>query len=176
MQPKVYISHSLGKHSSVTAMFYVEAHTDLYGWYMVAREHRLSTAFFMVEHFYADRTPVLYRSIEDDVYDPWIKEFPPAENAIRCPIPDAISHELERIQSMFIQEWLFFESDPNVAGELAAYHGRGLPVQAANIKFKKLNRLDKDDDHWTHTTPGTDVNVPDFLEKYWRFGEKLSYR
>jgi hypothetical protein len=176
MQPKIYIAYSRGKSSSVTAMFYVEAHIDLYGWAMVAKEQRLSTAFFMVENFYANRTPVLYRSIEDDVYEQWITAYPPTNNAVRCPIPDSITHELERIQSQFIEEWLFFDTDPNVASELAAYRTRGLPTQAANIKYKKLNRLDKDDEVWIHKTPGTDFNVADFLEKYWHFGEKVAVR
>jgi hypothetical protein len=176
MQPKIYITYSRGESRSVTAMFYVEAHIDLYGWYMAAKQQQLSTAFFMVENFYANRIPVLYRSIEDDVYEPWIKDYPPANNAIRCPIPDSITHELERIQSEFVQEWLFFESDPNVASELAAYRTRGLPIQAANIRCKKLNRLDKDDEIWIHKTPGTDFNVADFLEKYWRFSEKIPVR
>ena len=160
----------------MTAMFYMEAHIELYCWYMTARDQQLSTAFFMVEHFYTDRTPVLYRSIEDDVYEPWTIDYPPTKNAIRCPIPDAIMHELERLQSMFVQEWLFFETDPNVSSELAAYRTRGLSVQAANIKCRKLNRLDKEDQHWVHTTPGTDFNVAEFLEKYWRFEERITAR
>jgi hypothetical protein len=176
MQPKVYISYSHGDSGALTAMFYVESHIDLYGWYMSTREHQLSTAFFMVENFYATCAPVLYRSIEDDVYEPWITDYPPTQNAIRCPIPDSITHELERIQSNFVHEWLFFKNDPDIASELAAYSTRGLPIRAANIKFKKLNRLDKDDAIWIHKTPGTDFNVADFLEKYWRINEKLLAR
>jgi hypothetical protein len=172
MQPKVYISYSHGKPSSVTAMFYVEAEVDLYGWYMAAKERQLSTAFFMVENFYADRRPVLYRSKEDDVYDAWITDYPPAKNIIRCPLPESFGHELERIQSRFVQEWLFFENDPNIGTELAEYRDRGLPVHAANIRSKKLRGLGKSDQQWIHTTSGTDFNVAEFLEKHWRPQEK----
>jgi len=176
MQPKVYISYSYGIPSSVTAMFYVEAEVDLYGWYLAAKERRLSTAFFMLENFYADRHPVLYRSKEDDVYDVWMTDYPPTKNVIRCPLPESLVHELERIQSGFVQEWLFFENDPDISEELAEYRGRGLPVHAANIRSKKLRGLGNGNDsrQWIHTTSGIDPNVADFLEKHWRPRENFA--
>jgi hypothetical protein len=157
-------------------MFYVEDRTDLYGWYMTAKEQQLSTAFFMIERFYVNGTPVLYRSTQDDVYEPWSIDYPPTKNIIRCPIPEAISHELGRIQSKFVQEWLFFQSDPHIASELAAYRAHGLPVQVANIKYKKLTRMNKGNGSWIHATPGTDFNVAFFLEKHWRHEEKVPVR
>lgn len=176
MQPKVYIAYSHESPGFVTAMFYLEHQIDLYGWYMVAKEHDLSTAFFMLESFYANRAPALYRSTEDDVYEPWVTAYPPTKSAVRCPIPDPISHELERLQSEFVQEWLFFESDPNIGAEVAAYHKRGLPIQTANIKCRKLSRLDREDKYWIHTTPGTDANIASFLEKYWWVDGKMPSR
>ncbi|HYD79474.1 MAG TPA: hypothetical protein VEC06_06680 [Paucimonas sp.] len=173
MQPKTYVSYSDEAPPSVTALFYLDAARDLYGWYLAGRERQVSAAYFMIEHFYADRLPILYRSIADDVYEPWTTDYPPKRNLIRCPLPDAVAHELEHLQSLFIQEWLFFDSDPAIEAELAAYRARGLCVQAANIRSRKLNRLGREHGHWIHTTPGADFNVVYFLEKHWRFDLRL---
>lgn len=176
MQPRIYITYSQKDPYFVTAMFYVEANRELYGWHMAAREQDLSTAFFMLENFYASRLPVLYRSIEDDVYEPWITDYPPAKSEIRCPIPESIGHELERLQSIFVQEWLFFPTDPDIATEIAAYRSSSIPVRIANIKFRKLHRFNRENEVWIHATPGIDYNVTQFLEKYGRFGEKAPHR
>jgi hypothetical protein len=173
MQHKVYIAYSQGDSNFVTAMFYVEVDIDIYGWHMVARDHQVNTSFFMIENFYDDCTPNLYRSLANDVYELWVPDYPPANATIRCPIPDAVMHELERIQSHFIQEWLFFDGDPDIGSEIAAYRSCGLPVQAANIKYRKLNKFDKEAEIWTHKTPGADFNIPVFIERHGRFNDIL---
>ena len=176
MQPKVYLSYARKKPCALTALFYIEKEIDLYGWYLVAGSECLSHAFFMIENFYSEISPVLYRSLADDVYEPWTMDFPPAQSSIRCPLPAEIGHELERMQSRFIEEWLFFQNDVNgsagvaaaVAAEVAAFHAHGLPIQMANIRGRKMQCFDKHADVWRHVTAGADVNVAEFLEKHWR--------
>ena len=168
MQPKVYLSYSRKKPCALTALFYIEQEIDLYGWYISAGSRCLSNAFFMVENFYSETTPVLYRSLADDVYEPWTIDLPPTQSIIRCPLPAEIGHELERMQSRFIEEWLFFASDLDVDADLAAYHAHHLPVQMANIRYRKLQALVADGDEWVHVTAGADFNVAQFLEKNWR--------
>lgn len=168
MQPKVYLRYSRKKPCSLTALFYIEKEIDLYGWYIAAGHHAGSHAFFMVENFYTASTPVLYRSLADDVYAPWTVDFPPASGHIRSPIPADIGHELERMQSRFIEEWLFFETDPDIGAEVAAYHSHSLPVQLANIRYRKMHHVDPGCDEWVHITSGADFNVAEFLEKNWR--------
>jgi hypothetical protein len=172
MQSKLYISYSPGKAGAVFALFYFESGKDIYGWHIETRERYFSAAFFMIESFYANREPRLYRSVEDDVYGAWTIDHPPTRDQIRCPLSDALLHELERLQSQFVEEWLFFENDANIESERAAYQAHGLPVHVANIKWRRLHRLHKSDVDWTHATPGTDMNVVRFLRKYWRLNEK----
>jgi hypothetical protein len=173
MQPKTYVSYSEETPNAVTALFYLDAPRDLYGWHLSARDRQVSAAYFMIEHFYADRLPVLYRSIADDVYEPWMSDYPPKRDLIRCPLPEPVAHELEHLQSSFIHEWLFFDTDPDIDVELAAYREHGMPMQAVNIRSKKLNRFGWKSGHWIHTTPGTDFNVVYFLEKHWRFDLRM---
>ncbi len=174
MQPKVYLSLSQETPPSLTALCYVEVDNDLYGWYLFAQEHDMSPGFFMIENFYTARTPVLYRSVEDDAYAAWTVDYPLRKNAIRCPVHDGLVHELERIQSAFVDDWLFFENDPDNAAEFAAYQRRKLPLQVANIRIKKLSRFRKTGPRWTHCTPGTDINVPEFLSKHWNLDWLMS--
>lgn len=176
MQPKAYISYSPGKLGSVFALFYFESGDDIYGWHIEARSLYFSAAFFMVEDFYANRSPRLYRSVEDDVYGPWTIDYPPTKDEIRCPAPESVGHELERIQSRFVEEWLFFKNDVHIEAELAAYESLGLPVQEVNIKSRRLQRLIKEGGTWTYMPPSIDLNVVQLLRKYWRLSEKVPER
>lgn len=176
MQPKIFINYAPGQLGSVSALFYVESETDVYGWHIQADGHHFSAAFFMIENFYANRATVLYRSLEDDVYGAWTTDFPPTDHAVRCPLPEPVRHELERLQSQFVEEWLFFENDPVAEPELAFYEKQPLPVHAVNIKSRKINRLEKRKAEWEHSTPGIDANLVDFLQKHWRHDRKTTQR
>lgn len=176
MQPKVYISCSRGALGSVFSLFYFEHGKDIYGWHIEARNLYFSAAFFMLENFYATQSMHLYRSVEDDVYGPWIIDYPPAKEEIRSPVPEEVEHELERLQSMFVEEWLFFKNDDHIEAELAAYLAHKLPVHEVNIKSRRLHRLQQHGRDWVYATPGIDRNVVQLLRKYWRLSEKLPMR
>ena len=176
MQPKIYISYSPGKAGAVFALLYFESGADLYGWHIETRSVYFSAAFFMMENFYARHALHLYRSLQDDVYSPWVIDYPPASEKIRCPVPEPLSHELERIQSRFVEEWLFFSDDIHAKEEQAAYRALGLPVHEVNIKPRRLPRLLRDGSQWRYTPPGTDPNVVQVLRKYWRLSEKVPVR
>lgn len=175
MQPKVYISYSPGKPGSLFALFYFESGVDIHGWHIEARNLYFSAAFFTVEHFYANHTPRLYRSIQDDVYGPWTIDYPPTRDEIRCPAPEAIAHELERMQSMFVEEWLDFRNDGGTrAEERADQPDESAPE--ASVKARRLPRMLRQGNAWTYMTPGIDMNLVQLLRKYWRLCEKVPAR
>jgi hypothetical protein len=176
MQPKHYISYAPDKLGHVFALLEFESNTDIYGWHIDAKNRYFSAAFFMIENFYADRATRLYRSIPDDVYGPWTMDYPPSKGEIRCPVPESVGHELERLQSRFVEEWLLFPDDPHIEAERSAYSALGLRLEAVNIRSKRLSRMEKDGRTWTHMTPGIDLNVVDLLRKYWRLNEKVPGR
>jgi hypothetical protein len=176
MQPKIRIQYRPTKPGFVSAQFYVESESDVYGWYAQSRGQRFHASFFMVENFYTKRTTVLYRSVEDDVYGPWITASPSNDNEVRCPLPEPVRHELERLQSWCVEEWLFFENDPDAEAELAAYRSLELPVHPLNIKARKLRRIPKTAPGWDYSTAGSDPNVADLLEKHWHHLEKETSR
>lgn len=167
MQPETYIAYSRDKPDSVFALFYCEHGIDLHGWHIEAHELYFSAAFFMAEKFYADQPLHLYRSLLDDVYGPWAIDCPPIRDSIRCPLPEEVCHDMERIQSRFVEEWLTFCENPYAAAE----HSTPLQVR---IQKKKRNRLHQEGSLAVYTTPGVDLNVVQVLRKYWRLSEKVS--
>lgn len=173
MQPKTYISYSPGKQGAIFALFYIESGADIYGWHIEAKSQYFSAAFFMVENFYAPHPPRVYRSLQDDMYAPWTIDYPPTRGKLRCPVPEFASHVLESMQSRFVEEWLFFESDDCIDAERTACLARGLPIHEVNIKSRKLPRFHKDGAAWTYMTPGIDLNIVQTLKKYWRLCEKV---
>ncbi|RJG06500.1 hypothetical protein D3870_11185 [Noviherbaspirillum cavernae] len=158
------------------ALFYYESNADIYGWHIEAKGHYFSAAFFMIENFYANRATRLYRSIEDDVYGQWTIDYPPTRDEIRCPAPEEACHELERLQSRFVEEWLFFQDDPNIAAEVIAYREHGIPVQEVNIRWRRMNRMEKRNGLWSGMATGIDLNIVELLRKYWRLSEKVPAR
>lgn len=172
MQPKIHIQY-LPDSGSLAALFYVELEKDIYGWFMNAAEQRFSAAFFMLENFYAMSASALYRSTEDDVYSPWMIDSPPRAHLIECPLPELLSHEMERLQSVFVEEWLFFDADPAAAEEIQQYEMANMRVHNVNIRLRKIHRLDQQQAVWQYRTPGSDLNIVDFIQKHWRVSGRL---
>lgn len=176
MQPKYYISYCPDKLGQVFALLEFESNADIYGWHIEAKNRYFSAGFFMIESFYSDHATRLYRSILDDVYGPWTIDYPPNKGEIRSPVPESIGHELERLQSRFVEEWLVFGDDPHIEAEAAVYRMHDLSLQAVNIRSKRLGRMEKNERTWTWAAPGLDLNVVDLVRKYWRLSEKVPGR
>ena len=173
MQAKAYVSCSPGKPGNIFALFYCESGADVYGWHIETHNMYFSAAFFMIESFYSERPVHLYRSIQDDVYSPWTIDYPPTRDHIRCPVPEPASHELERMQWFFVEDWLFFREDPDIESELQAYGTQRLPVYEVNIRSRRLQRLEKRGENLVYMPQGVDANIVQLVRKYWRLNEKI---
>lgn len=166
--------------AGIAALLYLDRGSDVYGWFAQARGAHYSAAFFTIENFYAERTPLVCRSMEDDVHGLWERQLPPPVQEIRSPVPEALGHELERLQSAFVDEWLFFLVDPHSLSEVEHYRRAGLPLHAFNIRVRRLGKLSADGaarpsfslpshQQLSHQSVGTDPNIYDLLRKCWRF-------
>ncbi|HVL74934.1 MAG TPA: hypothetical protein VM406_02875 [Noviherbaspirillum sp.] len=159
MQPRTYVAYSPDRSGSVFALFYCGGGGSLHGWHVEAREPYFSSAFFMMENLYSSEPLHMYRSVQDDVYGPWTIDSPPVPDRIRCPLPDAACHDLERLQSDFVDDWLVFREDcrhPSV-----------------RVKPRRLGRMQRCGDAWVYATPGLDETVVQLVRRYWRLNEKL---
>ena len=172
MQPKVHLAFSTAGTGSVDAMFYIASDADIFGWYGRAKDQSVWAAYYMIESYYANKSTVLHRSIEDDLYQAWITDFPKGDVEIRCPVAEPMQHELEQMQSQFLQEWLFFDNEPSIAAELAAYRSQQLPILGMNIKSRKLNRLVEHGEVRTYSTGSLDLYIVEFMQSHFRIHSK----
>jgi hypothetical protein len=108
-----------------------------------------------------------------DLYGGWKRLYSARETALDKPEPvaDEAAHELDRIQEMFVSEWLFFGDDAPAA-ERKAYEKYNLPLAHVNVRARRLNKLDKHQAVWTSYSPGFDAAVLDYLQRHW----PLDYR
>jgi hypothetical protein len=151
------------------AMLYIEVGRSIYGWCVGASGYDYPARFFVLEDYYVAKKTCLYLSVEDDVYGPWIRREVAIDVTIDAPVPmpERITHELERAQDAFMREWLFYADDPCSEEQARAYAARDLAVQPMNIRADRLNKLSADDVVWTYASPGCDRNVIRTLSQRW---------
>lgn len=168
-EPLAYLAYALRGRGLLCAVCLFTVEKSVYGWYTGAQEAVFPAAFFMLEDYYSARDTVFYQSQEDDVYGGWAIVDPGGGLKLDqpVPVPQELCHELERMQNVFAQEWLFYADDPASQAEMEGYRKEELPVRLVNIKRRKLSKLERHDAIWTYATPGMDLNIIDFLKKRW---------
>jgi len=168
-EPQIHVAYAPRGAGVLCAAFWFVQDKDVFGWFTGARGRQYPANFFMLEAYYSPDETIYHRSVKDDVHGRWITILKEGEapTEITNPAPAASCHELERMQDVFVNEWLFYRYDPMHEHEAAELHGRGLPVMDVNIRPWKLTKLHTDGPVWTHTSPGADVNVIEFLSRCW---------
>jgi hypothetical protein len=169
IEPFVYLAYAPRGAGALCACLNFAVDEQVYGWYTGSRAAEVAAEFFMLENFYSPKQTVFYRSGESDVYGTWLVRKRDVARLLDRPppVPQEICHELNRLQSSFVQEWVFYAEDENAAEEAAAYQALGLPVQPVNIKSRRLGKFDKSDAIWTYASTGQDMNVIGFLMRHW---------
>jgi hypothetical protein len=152
-----------------SALFYVVTGDDVYGWYNGASSYTYPAAFFALENFYSIHATVFSRSLENDVYGHWVADYSPVITDIRSPVPEPLNHDLERLQSAFVGEWLFYSHDRDAVEE---YRALGLPVHDVNVRALQLHRFNQDQPTWIYASSGTDLNVVSWLKGVWPLDER----
>jgi hypothetical protein len=87
-------------------------------------------------------------------------------------VPDAVCHELERLQEAFVREWLFYPAEPGDAPAAAAYRDLGLPVGPVNVRAEQLSRFDQSQPTWVYASPGIDLNIVATLRTSWPLDDR----
>jgi hypothetical protein len=169
VEPYSYLAYVPRGAGLASAIFYVAVGDDVYGWYTGARSYAYPAAFFALENFYSTRATAFCRSVENDVYGAWVADYAPVVTEIRSPVPEPLSHELERLQGAFVREWLFYPHDHR---EVEEYRALGLPVQAINVQARQLHRFSQDQPTWVYVSSGTDLNVVSWLKGVWPLDDR----
>jgi hypothetical protein len=148
-----------------SALFYAVRAENIYGWLTRERDGGCAAAFFALERYYSTADTMFCRSLDDDVYGKWIEQTAPVSTEIASPVPEAERHELARLQSAFVSEWVFYPGDPRDHGEVEAYRKLGLPVRPVNVRSSQFHRFDQNRPVWVYASPRIDLNVVLYLKK-----------
>jgi hypothetical protein len=71
------------------------------------------------------------------------------------------------MQDAFAAEWLVFETDRDADREAQAYRDAELSQGRVNIRFAKLNKLEKKDPLWQYFSRNFESAVADYLARRW---------
>lgn len=168
-EPFNFLAYEPDGQGLMCAVMVIVEGENVYGWYTGPARGKLGAAFFALDRYYSTHETAFYHSVQDDVRDDWVLAYPPMEidAGHHAPVPDDLSHELERAQDAFVAEWLFYRDDAAAAADVEWYRMRNLPLAHAGIRCEKLNKLKADGIAWTYASPGLDLNIIDFLRKRW---------
>lgn len=168
IEPHVHVTYAPHGAGLLCAAFWLVQGHHVYGWFTGMRGQTQPACFFALEDYYAKEDAVFFRSVQNDVHGRWLIVAADGEIAIeRGPIPEALCHELERLQDAFVREWLFYRDDPTHAEDAATLNARHLPPRAVNLRPKKLAKLQSGASAWTYTSSGADLNAIAFLAARW---------
>jgi hypothetical protein len=169
-----YLAYAPRGAGVMCALCYFVDDPHVFGWWIGARGFELMPAYFMLESFYSAAQTRFFATEGSDLYGSWRFDYErdPPELADPVPVEDSVCHRLEALQSEFAAEWLFFADDPNCAAETADYEAAGLPVQAANIRYRRLKRFETGRPVWTFASPEADLNLVDYLRARWPLDHK----
>ncbi len=172
--PRTLVAYAPYGVGVMCALVYFERGPDVYGWWIGSRDAEWHSAYFKLENFFTSKPTRFYASEGTDLYGGWRYLLSGRDPVLDKPVPveDDVSHELDRVQDMFIAEWLFFEDDAGAEAERKAYDEYNLPLAHVNVRARRLNKLDKHQAVWTWRSHDLDAAVIDYLQRYW----PLDYR
>jgi hypothetical protein len=151
------------------AVLWFAAKDDIYGWFIGAKDGGQIASYFMLQDYFSLRETRLFRSVQDDVYGPWVDVRSSGDWQLPHPppVPEDVCHELNRLQDQFVRHWLFYDDDPAAREEANALHARQLPLRHVNIRASRLDKLHTAPAVWRYDSAGADRNVLIHLSKRW---------
>ena len=173
-QAHVHLGYSPRGVGLLYAMLWREHENDILGWLIGDKDGEPIACYFLLQGYYEAGSPRFLRTLQDDVYGPWV-EATSSGDAPR-PLPDVLSepicHELLQLQQQLCRHWLFFSEEPGVEAEAAALAARELAVRRVNVRAKRLDKFRHGAAVWRYDAPGADVHVLNRLSRRW----PLDYR
>lgn len=172
--PRTFIAYRPFTAGVMCALFYFEKGPDIYGWWIGPRHSRYYSAYFKLEDFFTTHSTRFYATGGMDLYGGWRFLYSARTAALDKPVTveEDAAHELDRLQGIFVAEWLFFDDDADAAAEREAYEKMKLPVRHVNIRADALERLTSDGPEGRYRSHDFDMAVLDYLQRHW----PLDYR
>jgi hypothetical protein len=142
---------------------------DVYGWWIGCRGHETLSAYFKLEAFYSKDDTLFTATEGSDIYGGWRLVYSKSKQKLIDPIDveNEVAHKLDELQDAFVREWLWFREEEGALAEEAEYQRAELAVRHANIRFRRLNKLNKDQVVWTFRSHDFDPKVQEYLQARW---------
>lgn len=166
--PRYFVAFAPYGVGVLCALFYFETCSDVYGWWIGARDSEYESAYFKLEDYFTTRPTRVYATEGNDLYGGWRFLYSAPQIMLDKPLPvdSDIVHELDRVQNMFVTEWLFFDDSP-AALERESYDKMRFPVRYVNIRFAGINRMDRHEPVWLYRSRDLASGVLDSLAQHW---------
>ena len=167
--PQVHLAYIPRGVGLACALVYLKKDPDVCGWWLGARGVETASAYFRLESFYTAGRTLLYTTADSDLYGGWRYDLTSghAREISPLPVDSELAHELEQLQDAFASEWLSLPGRPNAEQEQRAYHDAELAQGSVNIRFARLNKLDKHSPVWVYYSRGFEAAVLEFLGRRW---------
>jgi hypothetical protein len=167
--PQVHLAYVPRGVGLACALVYLRKDPDVCGWWLGARGAETVTAYFRLEAFYTAGRTLFYATADSDLYGGWRYDLTSGRPQEIHPlaVDSDLAHELEQLQDAFVSEWLSLPGSTHAEQEQRAYHDAELAQGSVNIRFARLNKLDKQAPVWVYYSHGFEAAVLEFLGKRW---------
>lgn len=159
--PQCFIAYVPRGVGLLCALVYTVRGDDVCGWWVGPVNGEYQPSFFQLANYFSRSERAFYTTRGGDLYGGWVYDYDAASPVLDKPVAvdDALCHELEHMQFVFAREWLSFAGDEDAEQEASRYHEGELAHQDVNVRFHRLNKLDKDQPVWTYRSAGFDNNI-----------------
>ncbi|HET7597212.1 MAG TPA: hypothetical protein VFK15_09795 [Burkholderiales bacterium] len=167
--PQSFIAYAPRGFGLLCALVYAAHGNDVDGWWIGPVDGAYRPSYFELADYFSPHETAFYTTRGGDLYGGWVCNYDARYPDLEAPIPvdEALVHALERMQFVFAQEWLTFSEDGDADAEAALYRNAELAHQEVNVKFRKLNRLAKDQPVWIYRSARLDGHLLRRLARNW---------
>ena len=171
--PHALIAYAPRGAGLLCALVYAARGDDVYGW-IGPVDGVCEPGYFQVMDYFSRKESAFYSTRGGDLYGGWVRDYDARTTVLDKPVAvdDELAHRLEHMQFVFAQEWLSFAGDEDAEAQAERYREAELAHQDVNLKFERLNKLEKDQPVWIYRSPGFDVRMVKRLARDW----PLDYR
>lgn len=167
--PQSFVAYAPRGFGLLCALVYAVRGDDVYGWWIGPVDGAYQPCYFLLSNYYSPSESAFYTTRGGDLYGGWVRDYDAKVADLDKPVAvdEALAHRLERMQFVFAQEWLSFASGADGETDANCYREAELAHQDVNLRFRRLNRLAKDQPVWLYRSPKFDANILKRLARDW---------
>jgi hypothetical protein len=169
MQHECFLAYAPRGAGLLCAVTYVSGEPDIVGWFVGAKGRSYPSAYFRVEKFFSAEQKHFWATAGSDIYGGWRYDYARGDSELDRTeaVDDALCHVLDRLEDVFVAEWLVFKGDLRFDVEKAVYAREGWVTSDVLIEHRKLAKFDREGPAWTFYSHGFNDEVLRYLIAHW---------